>query len=349
MSKIYAPVLIPTLNRVKHFQRCLESLAKNHGAEHTDIYISVDYPPSEKYVAGNKRIIEYLKTCRALERFSSATIFYQDHNLGSTGNTLYLQNRIKEKYECYIFTEDDNEFSVWFLEYINCGLMAFKDHPYVISIHGFKDTDWIFDEGVPVTGAKLFAGYGYGAWYSAKEKWDRDIQRFLLDRKRLYPKNIAKLFASNRYLFAMYISSLICSDSGLFWNSENQLALVDTVKSIYMSFTDYYCIVPDKSKVRNWGNDGSGANMLRNTDINPLTKWRIEEDKPVEYDPAEVKYISENDKLAEKYLSQIIGIKALCVSIIRYVLLLFLGLDRERYLRVKKRIRKIAHMCKRNK
>ncbi len=48
----YAPVLIPTLNRYEHFKRCLESLELCTGADKTDVYVGLDFPPSEKYHKG---------------------------------------------------------------------------------------------------------------------------------------------------------------------------------------------------------------------------------------------------------------------------------------------------------
>ena len=47
-----APVLIPTCNRIHHLKRCVESIARNKLAKETELYISVDYPPSEKYQDG---------------------------------------------------------------------------------------------------------------------------------------------------------------------------------------------------------------------------------------------------------------------------------------------------------
>lgn len=41
-------------------KRCIESLKNNFYAKYTDLYISVDYPPSEKYVKGYEKVKEYL-------------------------------------------------------------------------------------------------------------------------------------------------------------------------------------------------------------------------------------------------------------------------------------------------
>ena len=49
-----APVIIGTLNRFEHFHDCLESLEKCTMADETDVYVALDYPPSEKYVEGWK-------------------------------------------------------------------------------------------------------------------------------------------------------------------------------------------------------------------------------------------------------------------------------------------------------
>ena len=51
----YAPVVIPTLKRYVHLQRCLGSLDKGTGADKTDVYVELDYPSSELFVDGWKR------------------------------------------------------------------------------------------------------------------------------------------------------------------------------------------------------------------------------------------------------------------------------------------------------
>ena len=57
---IYAPILITTLNRYECLRRCIESLQKNSWADKTELFISVDYPPTDKYVDGYNKIKKYL-------------------------------------------------------------------------------------------------------------------------------------------------------------------------------------------------------------------------------------------------------------------------------------------------
>ena len=45
----YAPITITTLNRYEHFVRCIQSLENNGLAKETELFISVDFPPSDKY------------------------------------------------------------------------------------------------------------------------------------------------------------------------------------------------------------------------------------------------------------------------------------------------------------
>ena len=139
---IYAPVLIPTLNRYEHLRQCLESLSKCTLAEETEVYIALDYPPSDKYVEGWQKTRGYLysignmnfKKIHLIERTEN----YGTWNPGDKGNAKYLIADISKKYDRYIFTEDDNVFSPCFLEYMNKGLELFKDNDKVFAISGYR-------------------------------------------------------------------------------------------------------------------------------------------------------------------------------------------------------------------
>ena len=94
---IYAPVVIPTLNRKVHLKHCLDSLAANTGAEHTEVYISVDFPPAPKYEEGYRQLKAYLEQAKelgaiwvdmigVLGEHADEQIFYRtDHHWTSLG------------------------------------------------------------------------------------------------------------------------------------------------------------------------------------------------------------------------------------------------------------------------
>ena len=119
---IHAPVGIVTLNRYSHFRKCLESLEKCTGAAETEVFVALDYPPSEKYKEGWTDIDEYLKNKEADKGIKQLNVVRRKCNCGvgkPNGNWELLEKSLHEHYDRYIFTEDDNVFSPNFLEFIN--------------------------------------------------------------------------------------------------------------------------------------------------------------------------------------------------------------------------------------
>lgn len=120
----FYPVIIPTLNRYTHLRRCVESLARNTHASETELIIGLDYPPSEKYVEGYRQVKAYLPT---ITGFKKVTIFERPENWGAVKNYTHLINYVFNTYDAFIATEDDNEFSPCFLDYMNLMLQRYKD------------------------------------------------------------------------------------------------------------------------------------------------------------------------------------------------------------------------------
>ena len=114
---IYAPIIIPTLCRYDHLVRLMESLKKNTWAKYIDIYIGIDYPPSEQYVDGYQRICNYLES--DFPEFACVKIIKRSNNLGSFYNCESIINEVLNKYDRFIRTDDDAEFSPNFSEYID--------------------------------------------------------------------------------------------------------------------------------------------------------------------------------------------------------------------------------------
>lgn len=49
---IFYPVIIPTLNRIKHLKDCIESLKNNTYASETELVIGLDFPVTEEHKIG---------------------------------------------------------------------------------------------------------------------------------------------------------------------------------------------------------------------------------------------------------------------------------------------------------
>lgn len=332
----YAPIIIPTLNRLDHLKRCLHSLERNSGADKTEVYISVDYPPNERYVEGYLKLKEWLDSNANKLQFKEVHVYFQNVNLGAKDNSTFLENQIIGKADRYIYTEDDNEFSPNFLEYINQGLEIFEKDDRVLGICGAKDTEWIYG-GLNSAFVKLFPAYGYGTWFSKMQYLKSHGQDFLLDKNTLSFSHMKKLLAKNHYLFNAYICNVLCKEQGIYWD-KNELYWCDSLRSIYMHLSDHVCVVPLEAKSRTWGNDGTGINMAA-TQINPEEKWPLDKASDFAYpDIEKFEYYEENYKLGNKYLKQMISVKGALKAIVLYVLLLICGRDRKKVITIIEKI-----------
>lgn len=335
----YAPIFIATLNRAEHLERCLHSLALNTGVEKTDLFISVDYPPAEKYIDGYNRVRKYLETTSDLNAFHSVRLIYQKKNLGPSGNMRFLKNVVREVSDRYIFSEDDNEFSPNFLEYINKGLRLFENKENVIGINGIKDAEW-YTGGENICASKLFPCYGMGSWFDKEKLFASILQETLLDPNNWSISKMISLYKRNQYLFALYVNGIICTNKGLFWESEGVINMCDTTRAITMYLSDFFCIVPQVSKSRNWGNDGSGVNMAANESIDPITRWKLDDKKDFDYSTNNIIYDKRNDKIANNFLTETYGKKLVRIAVFEYLLFLLMGKKRERIIRFRQRIKK---------
>ena len=240
----FAPVLIPTLNRYKHFKRCVESLAECTHAEKTDLYIALDYPLNESHWDGYKKIANYVNEIKG---FKAVVIIKRDKNYGAIKNVKEARKEIFKKYDRIIVLEDDNEFSPNFLDYINKGLEVYKNRDDILSICGYNFPIQIpngYNKDIYLwTGV---SGWGYGTW---KNKWEQidwsisEIKTFI--RKR---KNVRRL---NNIADHLYYSLKRIIETGNITG--------DTFLSYYNLANKMYTVYPCISRVRNTGHDGTGV------------------------------------------------------------------------------------------
>lgn len=339
-SMIFAPVIIPTLNRYEHLKRCIESLKNNFYAKYTDLYISVDYPPSEKYVKGYEKVKEYLSI--PIDGFREVHCYYQSNNLGPTENFHFLINVVSERYDRYIFTEDDNEFSPNFLEYIDKGLELFKSESKVYSILGFKNTDFISNDCNYIT-VKFCPAYGQGRWVSKTEEIKKMAEHVLLDKKTYmnFPR-MCRFFKHNQLYFYKYISSFLCDEKRRFITDNGDIRMVDFLNSIFLHLTDYVCIAPAISKVRNWGFDGTGVNMKEDYRKNADSVWIIDSEKTFEYSMiGPISFNEKNYRIGNNYTKQWSNLKSSIIAWMLYFVLFMSGGNREFAIALKKRIKRL--------
>ena len=236
----FAPVIIPTLDRYEHFKRCIESLSRCTWAEETEVYVGLDYPPSEKYREGYEKTKLYLENCGSLG-FKKLHIIKREYNYGPAANWRDLKQLAYSKSDTYIGSEDDNEFSPCFLDFMNKALSKYKNNPKVMSVCGYVPALWegVFSRGV------LFnhdsAAYGIGRWK------DKELSYGFEYYKDLWKKYRWKIFWTTPSVAMMFKAMII---NNQMWG--------DVMNSCSNIVEKKYQVKPFRTLVRQCGRDGSG-------------------------------------------------------------------------------------------
>ena len=238
----YYPVAIPTLCRFEHFKRCVESLAKNTHAENTELIIGLDYPTKEEHWEGYNKISSYIPN---ISGFKKITLFRREYNYGAEANSIDLANYAFSKYDAYIYTEDDNEFSPCFLDFMNKTLEKYKSDEKILSVCGFLSPNYY-----GLSNNLIFkcssAAYGLGVW---KHK-ELEYKKIPYSYWRSVIQNNSKSWKIFIHCPMLYLMLEHMIKENLAWD--------DVMRSCYQIDKKIFQVTPYKSMVRNWGNDGSG-------------------------------------------------------------------------------------------
>lgn len=251
MNMIYAPVLIPTLNRMEHLSQCIESLEKCTGAECTDIFVALDYPPNDKYVSGWKRTDQWLAEKEKIHNFKSFTVIRRNENYHLKGGNLKaLATEVFLTYDRVIISEDDNIFSPCFLQYVNKGLQRFEHDETVLAINGYLHMYPIkHGEATFIRQNVDFSAWGYGIWRDRRIRYQEVINRDFF-RENMSLSNLIKMRTNgnNRAIDFMNYASA----------KTQKIPQTDNALSVYMALEGLDVVMPAASLVRNIGWDGSG-------------------------------------------------------------------------------------------
>lgn len=253
----YAPVIIPTLNRYDLLKQCIESLNLNHNSDQTEVYISIDYPPSEKYKEGHDKICAYLDKTKF--SFKKLHIIKQKENLGvinnggkKKDNMTFLFDLVSKNYDRWIVTEDDNIFAPCFLDFMNECLERFKDDQTVFSICGYR-----FYYNLKFNGNNYFRqnadfnAWGCGVW---KDKFmkSNELEADYLKKIIMNPLRALRIWR---------VSNMQMSHLAGFSRKRN-FKRGDNYFTLYMIDNGMTQIMPSKSLVRNIGWDGTGLHCI---------------------------------------------------------------------------------------
>lgn len=211
-------------------------------AEQTELVVGVDYPASSEHVNGYNKIVEYTKDIKG---FKKVTIFTTDVNLGPGKNLQRLYDYAYKFYDAVIFTEDDNEFSPCFLEFMNYSLNNFKDDESIMSIGGYTSEAYYGATTEKMILTYDTSAWGYGSWKNKFNFVGTEIDYYQSIVTSL--NKSFRIFKTYPLLLSMLINMLTKGDR---WG--------DTMYSSYNIINRLYQLRPSVSMARNWGQDGSG-------------------------------------------------------------------------------------------
>ena len=249
-----APLFIPSLCRYEHFIRAIESLKVNTWAKYTDIYIALDYPANENHFPGYNRICEYLEN-GDFSCFHQFNVIKRPENWGTYRNCNAIRSEIMEKYDRWIYAEDDIEFSPNFLEFMNSCLDRYKNDPTVLAVNGYSyDIGWKVSENATVLKQKgTVSGWGIGFWKDKIIEAQKDLRNDFLRKQfsNAVKNNVLRKMISGRR--CDYIRFALSGNKDNLFQNPSDISL-----GIYINLKDMYVITPVISKTRNHGFDGSG-------------------------------------------------------------------------------------------
>jgi len=265
----FAPVVIPTLNRHMHLKQCVESLSSCTHADKTDLFIFLDYPLKDGHKAGYELIKTYLPNIKG---FKTVNVIMRENNFGPVANFSKSIEYVFERYDRLIFSEDDNEFSPNFLDYINKGLDKFENNNNVFAVCGYN-----FPAESPPKYKynyffyQRFSAWGTGIWknkFPVEPVWDYNKIAEFTNNKNY--ANILKRQAERHYYRLLY-----CIKNKITIYGDEVLILICIIRN-------QYCVYPVESKVRNNGHDGTGVHgsLIVN---NLYSKQKIDDSTEFEY------------------------------------------------------------------
>ena len=254
----YYPVCIPTLNRYEHLKACVESLRLCTHADKTELVIGLDALPSgpkgDSYRKGFVKIKAWLPT---ITGFAKVTVLERESNYGPERNSRTLSKYCLERYDAYIYTEDDNVFSPCFLDFMDKALERYRDDGRIMSVCGYISPGFY---GTGMAGTFLTydcAQYGMGCW---GHKY-REVNSYV-DRQDLFVRIVRSRRLSGQLLAAYpfnYFQLVEMLRQGVSWG--------DVKWTAYQVVTGHLQLRPSVSLVRNLGFDGSGLHCGTQSDM----------------------------------------------------------------------------------
>lgn len=211
----------------------------------TDVYVCLDFPATSDHEKGYNEICKYLASCNL--PFKSLIICKRPYNYGEDKNIRVTYDEIIfPKYKTWILSEDDNEFSPNFLEYMNYNLEKYADDDSIYAICGYHyPIKW---NDIPQD--RIYASFFYSPWGAGF--WINKYKSATIEEIDLYLHSM-----SNIVKMAKHVPFLLNTVIGMRYSNYKY---GDAIIRTRLFLENKACIFPTLTKVRNCGYDNTGVN-----------------------------------------------------------------------------------------
>ncbi len=129
-----APVALFAYKRDSHFFQAISALSKCSLAEESDLFIFCDGPRDSESLEGTERV---RRLAHRVSGFKTVVVTERGENRGLSSSVISGVEEVLRSNDSVIVLEDDMVVSPGFLRYMNDGLVMYKEHSEVVSIHGY--------------------------------------------------------------------------------------------------------------------------------------------------------------------------------------------------------------------
>jgi len=184
-----APIAFFAYKRPEHTQRSLESLAKNHGAESSELFVFCD---GSKKPEDDEAVNQVRQIAKSQQWCGQVHIIEREQNIGLANSIIRGVTELCSKYGKVIVLEDDLVLSPFFLEYMNKALELLEKEPKVIQISGY-----MFPVKLTSVNDAIFmpfpTSWSWATWERAWKYFDAEMSGYNLlknNRKLKYKFNL---------------------------------------------------------------------------------------------------------------------------------------------------------------
>lgn len=245
MQSDLAPIGLSTYSRLGHLKQTVTALQNNELATESELYIFSDAPKlgdEDKVQA----VRDYLKT---INGFKKVYVYERKEN-DRVANNRGGMRMLLEKYEQFIFVEEDVVTSPYFLRFMNDALRVYKNDESVLAVTGYgSPISYPDNYAWDMVKSKRMFCWAFAIWRTRFQAIEVDITPEDYWRIRLNP------FLSYKYIQA--------GEDGLSQLKAIAFSKVEAL-DIRIDFTLYkqkkFVISPKISMINSIGLDGTGEN-----------------------------------------------------------------------------------------